>query len=158
MLSKIISGGQTGADRAALDAALAAGLSIGGSCPAGRTAEDGPIPIRYELKEIDGGYRQRTKRNVLDSDGTLILYESYLSGGTELTVQFCIRLKKPFKLIDIDTVDAEAASNLLISFTNAFDISILSVAGPRASGCQRIDGYVKEAVHQALARMQVSRD
>ncbi|MEQ5837820.1 putative molybdenum carrier protein [Marinobacter sp. NFXS9] len=158
MLLKIISGGQTGADRAALDAALEAGFPIGGSCPAGRKAEDGPISLDYGLEEVNGGYRQRTKRNILDADGTLIFYESYLSGGTELTVEFCIRLKKPYKLIDIDTVDAETASNLLIAFTNAFDIRVLNVAGPRASGCQGIYVYVKETVHQALARMEVSGD
>lgn len=153
MLSKIISGGQTGADRAALDAALEAGFSIGGSCPAGRKAEDGPISIRYELEEVNGGYRQRTKRNILDSDGTLIFYESYLSGGTELTVDFCIRLKKPYKLIDIDLVDTEVVSSLLVAFTDTFEIKVLNVAGPRASGCQGIYAYVKEAVHRALVRI-----
>ncbi len=95
MLSKVISGGQTGADRAALDAALDLGFPIGGSCPVGRMAEDGPINDAYTLTEIGGGYRQRTKQNVIDSDGTAIFYESYLQGGTEATVLFCIRQGKP---------------------------------------------------------------
>ncbi|MDH3584808.1 MAG: putative molybdenum carrier protein, partial [Phycisphaerae bacterium] len=71
---KIVSGGQTGADRAALDAALACGQPCGGWCPQDRAAEDGPIDPRYPLKELPGGgYRQRTHRNVIDSDGTVVL-------------------------------------------------------------------------------------
>jgi hypothetical protein len=74
-LEKIISGGQTGVDRGALDAALEASFPCGGWCPKGRKAEDGPIPARYPLKEMDGpAYRLRTERNVRDSDGTLILF------------------------------------------------------------------------------------
>ncbi len=89
----------------------------------------------------------------MDSDGTIIFYESYLSGGTELTVELCIRLKKPYKLIDIDLVDAEKASSLLISFTGKFEIETLNVAGPRASRCQGVYAYVKQAIHRALVRI-----
>lgn len=76
MLTKIISGGQTGADRAALDAGIESDFPIGGSCPSGRMAEDGPINNEYKLIEIEGGYRKRTKKNVADSDGTAIFYSS----------------------------------------------------------------------------------
>ncbi len=78
MLSKIISGGQTGADRAALDAGLERGFPVGGGCPEGRLAEDGPIDSRYVLVKVEGGYIGRTRRNVQDSDGTVIFYQRYL--------------------------------------------------------------------------------
>jgi hypothetical protein len=85
-LVKIISGGQTEVDRAALDAALAVGFSCGGWCPADRKAEDGPIPDKYPMSLLSGGgYRQRTIKNVQDSDGTAILFNQTLSGGMKLT-------------------------------------------------------------------------
>jgi len=152
VISKIISGGQTGADRAALDAAIGASLPIGGSCPAGRKAEDGVISDCYGLQEISGGYRHRTRKNVIDSDGTAIFYNDFLSGGTELTLQFCIRLKKPYKLIDISLTDADKAAMLLVAFAGTFHIKTLNVAGPRASNCPVMYDYVKQAVAQTLSR------
>tara|TARA_R110002111_G_scaffold259523_1_gene329646 strand:+ start:1241 stop:1705 length:465 start_codon:yes stop_codon:yes gene_type:complete len=146
VLSKVISGGQTGADRAALDAALELDFPIGGSCPVGRMAEDGPINDEYTLTEIGGGYRQRTKQNVVDSDGTAIFYESYLRGGTEATVLFCIRQGKPYKLIDIAVVESQRATELLSGFVQEFNVSVLNVAGPRSSNCPAIYSYVKRAV------------
>lgn len=146
MLSKIISGGQTGADRAALDAGLESAFPIGGSCPAGRLAEDGPISSAYTLTEIDGGYRQRTRQNVVDADGTAIFYRSYVHGGTEATVLFCIRQGKPYKLIDIELVEPDHAAKLLMDFVREFNITTLNVAGPRSSGCAGIYDYVKRAV------------
>ena len=84
---KIISGGQTGADRAALDVALTLSLPIGGWCPQGRRAEDGVIPDRYPLLETpERNYQARTRRKIEDSDGTLILNLGQLGGGTALTV------------------------------------------------------------------------
>ena len=84
----IVSGGQTGVDRAALDAALAMGVEAGGWCPEGRTAEDGIIPDRYPVIGLPGaGYPERTRQNVIDSDGTLIIYFGFPAGGTELTNQ-----------------------------------------------------------------------
>jgi hypothetical protein len=150
MLSKVISGGQTGADRAALDAALESSFPIGGSCPVGRVAEDGPIYDAYTLTEIGGGYRQRTKQNVIDSDGTAIFYESYVRGGTEATVLFCIRQSKPYKLIDIELVKPPRAAELLSEFVREFNVSVLNVAGPRSSSCPRIYDYVKQVVGLAL--------
>jgi hypothetical protein len=146
MLSMVISGGQTGADRAALDAGLEAAFPIGGSCPVGRMAEDGPISHTYTLTEIGGGYRQRTKQNVVDSDGTAIFYESYVRGGTEATVMFCIRQGKPYKLIDIEIVEPDRAAELIIDFVREFKVDILNVAGPRSSSCSKIYGYVKQVV------------
>jgi hypothetical protein len=100
-LTKIVSGGQTGVDRGALDAALAAQFPCGGWCPAGRQSEDGRIPDRYPLVVLTGsGYRQRTLQNVRDSDGTLILFAGALTGGTKLTWDFGRREKKPLLTVD----------------------------------------------------------
>ncbi|WP_342632623.1 putative molybdenum carrier protein [Marinobacter alkaliphilus] len=150
MLSKIISGGQTGADRAALDAAIDASISFGGSCPAGRKAEDGQIPDYYGLQEISGGYRQRTRKNVEDSDGTAIFYNTFLSGGTELTLQFCIRFNKPYKLIDISLIDSEKAAAVLVEFADKFQVETLNVAGPRASSHPEMYDYVQQAIFKTL--------
>lgn len=146
MLEKIVSGGQTGADRAALDAALEVGFPAGGWCPADRQAEDGPIDDRYPLKEINGGYQARTRRNVEVSDGTAIFYSSMLSGGTELTVVYCIQIGKPYKLIDIDLVTPEQASRLLSVFVWEQGIRTLNVAGPRHSGCPEVYAFVLDTL------------
>ena len=139
-LSQIISGGQTGVDRGALDAALTTQFSCGGYCPKGRKAEDGVIDERYPLTELStAGYRQRTIRNLSESDGTLILYHGYLSGGTQETMVQCIRLHKPYKLIDAQAVNVQYASELALAFIADFDIAVLNVAGPRLS--QWADGY-----------------
>jgi hypothetical protein len=98
---KIVSGGQTGVDRGALDAALAVGFACGGWCPGDRAAEDGVIPEKYRLMPLpNGGYRERTRLNVVDSDGTAILYYEALSGGTRLTRNLCALLKRPYILIN----------------------------------------------------------
>jgi hypothetical protein len=139
-LAKIISGGQTGIDRGALDAALARGFPCGGWCPSGRLAEDGRIPECYPLIELkEGGYSQRTLRNVVESDGTAILYFVQIEGGTEETLQFCIEERKPYKLIDAEEVSAERAAFLLTSFIRHYGIGVLNVAGPRQS--QAPQGY-----------------
>src|SRR5437763_11485233 len=100
-LLKVISGGQTGVDRGALDAALALEVECGGWCPAGRLAEDGTIPKRYPVLELpNSGYAERTARNVADSNGTLIISNGEPIGGTRETVDRCIEMGKPFLVID----------------------------------------------------------
>lgn len=146
VLLTIISGGQTGADRAALDAGLESGFPIGGSCPAGRMAEDGPIDSAYSLTEMDGGYRQRNKQNVADADGTAIFYESNVSGGTQATMVFCIRQNKPYKLIDIEVVEPARAAKVLRNFLHEFNVSTLNVAGSRSSRCPGVYDYVKQVI------------
>ena len=131
-LTKIISGGQTGADRAALDWAIAHGIPYGGWCPAGRMAEDGVIPAKYQLTEMPdgGGYRQRNKANVQDSDATLILTISpELSGGSKQTVSFAKHLRKPWLHVHPEMNWQDAITNWLSSN----QIEILNVAGPRSS-------------------------
>jgi len=128
---KIISGGQTGVDRGALDAAIASGVPHGGWCPCGRLAEDGRIPDRYELRQTDSpDYPVRTERNVLDSDATLILYSERISGGTELTLQLARRHCKPCMTVDLD--DPQQPEDIT-RWLDANSVSVLNVAGPRES-------------------------
>lgn len=130
----MISGGQTGVDRAALDAALAAGIPVGGWCPEGRKAEDGIIPGKYPVKELPGGdYRERTRQNVLGSDGTVIIHFGTLSGGTRETKLFCEDAKKPYLLIDASTMPVDQAAAEMTAFVGKSGIVVLNVAGPRAS-------------------------
>ena len=131
---KIVSGGQTGADRAALDWAMAHGIPVGGWCPAGRRAEDGPIPTNYPLTELSGsGYRQRTRRNVEDSDATLIVNLGVLDGGTLGTRRFAERLNKPCCVLQLDGEQAHANPSLLLTWLRRESIDILNIAGPRES-------------------------
>jgi hypothetical protein len=155
-LQKIVSGGQTGVDRGALDAALAAEFSCGGWCPADRAAEDGPIPARYPLAPLArGGYRQRTRRNVLDSDGTAILFNGALRGGTRLTLNFCKRIGMPHLAIDASKISESAAAAEIARFVNEHDIHVLNVAGPRVSGWGQgyAYAYACDVVRQLLSRI-----
>ncbi len=151
-LDRIICGGQTGADRAGLDAALAAGLPVGGYCPKAREAEDGPIPDKYPLIEIKQGYRQRTIKNVEASDATLIFYAIMPVTGTALTLQCCLKQKKPFKLIDVELVSPGTAASAIDAFIRQNEVSCLNVAGPRESSCTGIYAYVFETIRLLLSR------
>src|ERR1700722_9210280 len=125
-LVKIISGGQTGVDRAALDAALAAGFPCGGWCPADRKAEDGPIPERYPMSLLtERGSRLRTLRNVQTSDGTAILFNQALTGGTKLTRDMCIREKRPFIVLDATQIAVERAVKAIVRFIDENEIQIM---------------------------------
>ncbi len=133
---RVVSGGQTGVDRAALDAALALGLPIGGWCPLGRRAEDGPIPDRYPLHETPSAdYGERTEWNVRDSDATLILHRGPMTGGTRLTAELARRLGKPLLARDLaGPIDVRAIADWL----NANHVRVLNCAGPRESGAPGI--------------------
>jgi len=136
---KIISGGQTGVDRGALDAALAFEVECGGWCPAERLAEDGTIPEHYPVVELaNAGYAARTARNVADSDATLIISNGEPIGGTRETVDRCIEMRKPYLLIDGEVVDIGKAIGLALAFISRLSFRaamtiVLNVAGPRAS-------------------------
>jgi hypothetical protein len=128
--SCIVSGGQTGVDRAALDVAIAMGIGHGGWCPAGRLSEDGTVPSRYDLRETDSSeYPVRTEQNVIDSDATLILYETRLKGGTLLTRRICRRLEKTHLVVRIERDDPVDARRWLLQQRP----ETLNVAGPRES-------------------------
>lgn len=150
-LSKLVSGGQSGVDRGALDAALAAGFPCGGWCPPGRAAEDGVIPARYPMTEMpSGSYRERTRQNVLDSDATLVIYFEELQGGTEQTVLDCIKHEKPYKLIDATEIAPARAAELTVQFIARHGAAVLNVAGPRASNAPEGHRYTAEAIARLL--------
>jgi hypothetical protein len=135
MLEKVISGGQTGVDRAALDAAMEAGIPAGGCCPKGRKAEDGMIPDHYPLQELDNGrYSSRTERNVVDGDGTLILNKGPLSEGTKATYDFTIQHGKPCLVVQFDA-EEPVEPRQVMAWIEELGIRILNVAGPRESKC-----------------------
>ncbi|WP_442505799.1 putative molybdenum carrier protein [Novipirellula sp. SH528] len=128
--TKIVSGGQTGVDRAGLDVAIALGIGHGGWCPAGRLSEDGSIPSRYELQEMRSSeYPPRTEQNVIDSDATLILYEKKLRSGTLLTRRICDRLGKAYLLVRLPVDEPAMIARWLAEHQPA----TLNIAGPRES-------------------------
>src|SRR5205814_4751854 len=125
---KIISGGQTGVDRGALDAALAFEVECGGWCPAERLAEDGTIPEHYPVVELaNAGYAARTARNVADSDGTLIISNGEPIGGTRETAERCVEMQKPYLIIDCKLVTINQAIDLALRFVS----QLSSRANPR---------------------------
>jgi hypothetical protein len=146
LVTKIVSGGQTGVDRAALDVALELGIPCGGWCPHGRRAEDGPIDQRYPLRETEAVvYPVRTRWNVRDSDGTLILTRGQPDRGTALTRDIAERLGKPLMVVDLnETVRAD----VLRKWVEHHRIGVLNVAGPRESSRPGI--YVE--AHDMLRR------
>jgi hypothetical protein len=134
---RIISGGQTGVDRAALDAALYLGIPCGGWCPQGRLAEDGPISDTYPLKETPSArYEERTLWNVRDADATMILVESSeLSGGTLFTHQVATGLRKPCL---VHVLNAHSSITIAADWIHRHGVQVLNVAGPRENGQQGI--------------------
>lgn len=131
LLARIVSGGQTGVDRAALDVALALGIACGGWVPRGRRAEDGALDDRYPMRETaNPGYAERTQRNVRDSDATLILTRGPATGGTALTIAAARRLRRPLFVVNLDGAPAPAAVAAWLSETG---VRVVNVAGPRES-------------------------
>lgn len=127
----IISGGQTGVDRAALDIAIETGIPHSGWCPQGRLAEDGTISDRYHLQETqDKDYKTRTRLNVQDSDGTLIINRGVLDGGTAITLRFAQDLKKPVLVINLEQQQIPGEISAWLSDQQ---IKVLNIAGPRES-------------------------
>jgi hypothetical protein len=154
----IISGGQTGADRAALEFAIDHGLPYAGWCPRGRLAEDGQIPDRFLLRETPSRrYAQRTEWNVRDSDATVAFtVGEQLLGGTALTVRVAEQLGKPALHLSRDRLTAtgvdpvKAAAAKLLCFLNDHQVTKLNVAGPRASQEPQVTDFVRDVLMQAF--------
>ena len=156
MIKKIISGGQTGADRAALDVAINLGIPHGGWIPKGRITEKGPLPERYRLQEMPtDSYPTRTEQNVIDSDGTLIVARGKLTGGTDYTRQMTLKHKKQLLGIDLEQTNHYEAASLVASWIKMRRIEILNVAGPRASKDRQIYSDVITILERAI---QILRD
>ena len=154
-LAKIVSGGQTGVDRGALDAALEARFPCGGWAPDGRTAEDGPIPARYPLQVLAGaGYEERTLKNVLDSDGTAILHMGTLEGGTRQTMVHCVEHSKPFELVDASRASPRDAAAKIAALIERHRIAVLNVAGPRASKWPEAYQYAHSTLRHLLSSLR----
>jgi hypothetical protein len=132
---KVISGGQTGVDRAALDAAIELGLDYGGAIPRGRKAEDGPVDAKYwKLTELGtADYRVRTHRNVEDSDATLIIAEGRIKGGTALTAKYASAEAKPRLIVDLKKQDEALALGETTAWLRRVRPKTLNIAGPRES-------------------------
>jgi hypothetical protein len=149
MIEKIVSGGQTGADRAALDWAIAREIPYGGWCPKGRRAEDGMVPARYKLRETTtANYLQRTEQNVVDSDGTVALsMRPVLTGGSKRTAAFAAKHLRPLLHLHAGLEDAAME---LERFVRTHRIKILNCAGPRASGEPGIAEFVMRVLEEAF--------
>jgi len=157
-ITRIITGGQTGADRGGLDAAIECGIPHGGWCPKGRKAEDGVIPDKYQLLELGSkDYLKRTEQNVIDSDATLVFTLGRLSGGSLRTVEFAHSHEKPWMHIDVNTWDRGGIVKQIVDWLEGrgdYDHDeyvaqppidcILNVAGSRESKADGIQELVKE--------------
>ena len=149
MVKKVVSGGQTGVDRAALDVALTRRLACGGWCPSGRRAEDGPLDDRYPLTETASTeYAERTEWNVRDSDGTLVLHRGDLSGGTAQTIAVAQRLGKPCYVLDLTKAPQPSAIHAWIE---RHKITVLNVGGPRESRAPGIYASASRFLEQVFA-------
>jgi len=143
LIEKIVSGGQTGVDRAALNVAIFLEVEHGGWCPRGRRAEDGRIPDEYSLRESNSrDYAIRTELNVIDSDGTLVLYRDQTTGGTLLTCRMANKHRRPLLAIDLSSMVDEdvqlTETDRLLNWLKRENVQVLNIAGPRESTCSGI--------------------
>jgi len=151
-LTSIVSGGQTGVDRAALDAGLRSGLIVGGWCPKGRLAEDGEIDITYPLRETpNDSYSVRTEWNVRDSDGTLILHQGKIFGGTAFTKRMALEYERPFFCVRLYE---EVKLTEAICWAQSREIRTLNIAGPRESGAPGIYNQAYQFLIQLFPKLR----
>ena len=156
LLSKIISGGQTGVDRGALDAAIELGIEHGGKCPRGRLAEDGRIPEKYLVQETASArYSFRTERNVIEADGTLILHYGPISGGTAFTKRMALKNHQPFIQFDLT---APPDMDEVVRWIVEHSIETLNVAGPRESSCSGIGSLARQLCVELFTLVRSTQD
>jgi len=149
----LITGGQTGIDRAVLDFCLERGISCGGWCPEGRLAEDGPIDRRYPVRSLPGaGYRERTSANVKESDATIILHPGKLSGGTAYSAEVAREWEKPLLIIDTSTITTGEASNQILNFLFKTRPGTVNFSGPRASEWRGGYGQCRSILERVYGR------
>lgn len=159
MIKKIVSGGQTGADRAALDFALKYYIAHGGWIIKGRITEDGPLPEKYQLQEMPTeSYSKRTERNVIDSDGTLIISHGELTGGSAYTRKMSMKHGRPWLHADLNKMPTFQAAIIIESWISENGIEILNVAGPRDSKDPSIYGLVTVILELVLTLRTVKED
>lgn len=164
-VTTIVSGGQTGVDRAALDAAMASGIAVGGWCPRDRRSEDGAVPRKYPLNETAArSYAVRTEWNVRDSDGTLVLVLDVISSGTRLTIDAARAHGKPLKIEHLapcppaglltpeNSWEEQAVS--VVDWVRRHKIRVLNVAGPRGSSSKKIYPMAREFMTMVLDRLR----
>jgi hypothetical protein len=158
MLEKIISGGQTGADRAALDFAIRRKILHGGWVPKGRLAEDGPVHKKYKLTEMPtDSYQEGTEQNVIDSDGTVIFSHGKLTGGSAYTEKMAKKHERPYLHVDLNEHAVLPAALEILNWLDEHGIKVLNVAGPRASKDPKIYKLVKEIL-ESLIILNASAD
>ena len=150
-IRKIISGGQTGVDRAALDAAIENDVEIGGFVPLGRRAEDGPIPERYAglIETGSEEYAERTRLNVINSNATLLLTRGALAGGSKLTADTAIKYQKPLLHIDLSRGGSKETTDVIYEWLEEFRPGVLNIAGPRSSE----DAEIYDLAFEPLSRV-----
>lgn len=152
-IEKIVSGGQTGADRAGLDFAIEHGIPHGGWVPKGRKTEDGPLDPKYKLQEMPTGeYSKRTEKNILVSDGTVIVSHGLPTGGSALTRELAKKHQKPWIFIDFDSASLNDASNQIRAWIERRDIKVMNVAGPRGSKDPKIYQATLDLLEEALSK------
>ena len=152
----IVSGGQTGADRGGLDAALYCSIPHSGWCPKNRKAEDGKIPIKYNLQEMPTeGYLPRTQRNVIDSDATLIFTYGELEGGSLKTFEFAIKHNKPYLHVDLIKLKRQESVEVIVNWleVNCPEKCVLNVAGSRASKATGIEKVVMVRMVDVISKV-----
>jgi len=151
LIEKIISGGQTGVDQAALDVAIESGIPHGGWIPKGRKTENGILPAKYKLQEMPtASYPKRTEKNILDSDGTLIISHGKLTGGSALTEKLAKKHGRPCLHVDVNKTNGFRAASIFISWVIEHGIEVLNVAGPRASKDPKIYQNTKDILKTVL--------